>query len=208
MKDKVAGEGLFWREKIYGGNPCTASLQHLTVHGLNVRFGLLAKGHGKESVYIGGYFSERMVSGFYREIVTRWQCGDFFTREELEAVIGKEIEAILKEIEEYCNGRGIEGKVSFRGILLMEDAFVAFEKGEGKFYFQEIQGSGCKLYPVYLPPFQMRKSFGMSSGLLYEEGVFFCMEEGVEVKENETVRELWERSKSECIYLLNPGSMR
>lgn len=202
MKKKMAGMGFFWREEKMGGNPVTLSLQELTVYGESVRFGLLSKGYGPCAVYIGGYFAERLVSFFYQKPVKMWQEGDFCTGEELMGLFSDEIGRAMKEIGEYCRLEGEEGRLSFRGVLFVGEEFVAFEKGEGGFLFQERLEGETKMYRVRLPRQRGKDSYGMAYGHLYEEGIFWSMEEEDMVRGSKDILELMEGRQRECIYLL------
>jgi len=202
MSKEMAGMGFFWREEMAGGNPVTLTLQELTVRGERVRFGLIAKGYGAQAVYIGGYFAERLVSFLYEEPVKRWQEGQLFTGEDLQDLIHGEIDRAMEEIYAYCRWSGEEGRLSFRGILLIGREFVAFEKGEGAFLFQEKNRDESKLYRVRLSTQRKQDCYGMAYGYLYEDGLFFSMDEADALRSAGDVMELMERRQSECIYLL------
>lgn len=196
MKRKVAKEGFFWREKLPGGNPVTVSLQRLKVHGECVRFGVTAKGYGEKAVYIGGYFVERLVAFFYRDIVGAWQNKEVIVGEVILRRMQEEIESTLSELKGYLDGQGMEGRVAFRGMLLVGDIFFAFEKGEGAFLFAEDE----KMYPVRLDLCGRKECFGMGTGELYEDAVIFGVDKVLEQPSGNV--EMWyEKEMCECIYL-------
>lgn len=201
MSKETAGMGFFWREEIHEGNPVTLTLQQMTVRGESVRFGLLSKGHGACAVYMGGYFAERLVSFLYSKPVKAWQEGCFYTGEELLWMLHGEIEKTMMELEEYCRWTGEEGRLSFRGVLLVGEEFIVFEKGEGAFLFQEGKCDEAKLYRVRLPRQRVQDSFGMAYGYLYEEGIFLSMDVEDAMRQCGRIEQLMEGRKSECIFL-------
>ncbi|MBQ7774742.1 MAG: hypothetical protein IJ379_02385 [Lachnospiraceae bacterium] len=87
---------------------------------------------GKDGVLESGYFTEALVEWFHRELTGLLQRKA--TEREVEKSLEREVDRLLKEICQYAAKREKREGLICRGLLLWENRFWLFSKGDAQAY--------------------------------------------------------------------------
>lgn len=115
-------------------NPVSVVLQQAKIRGKSVLLACVCEGgsEGEDSVTESGYFTERLIEWFYHVFLKKYMKKD--AEEEAEAALYAEFEKIYRELADYGRKRGFEPKLNYWGILLKENSFWMFSKGNCQGY--------------------------------------------------------------------------
>lgn len=109
-------------------------LQHVQIRKKSVLLACVCESgnEGEAGITESGYFSEGLVEWFHRSFLK--QCERKLTDEEVEKLLRVEVQRIFGDIERFVAKKGLREQLHFWSILLWDNRFWIFSKGDCEGY--------------------------------------------------------------------------
>lgn len=132
-----------------------------------------------------GYFTESLVEWFHREGLKMVERKG--SKEEMERVLQEELVAIQKAAIKYMEKKECKIRLEFAGILLVEEQFVLFSKGQIYMYLLNRRFNRKHMRCIA----GGEEMFGIESGVLQKRlGLLLCTKEFLEGRESDELVEV------------------